>query len=381
MPEQIQTPWGTWDEQSAKDELAKMEGDFLSVPSPGDLLGRMAPRHPNMKMPFAKWLLHFAVYVDGYDAIHVCMKHFDDKAYCPICAATRRLYDASQAEKDIFYNAGSDIRQKSNYYWNVFPNVYEAKYRDSNGNDAYATAILPNASIKCLPYGAGESVQRRLLQFRPDCGDFTHPITGRNIKLSRHAVGDQAARFAPTQADISNRVTPVTQDIYDFLSKPGVRDLALLYQPTTRELMEEVCQQYVAKIFDKAGVRMTTGIQSPGIPTPPPAPAAQTQAPLVPLIPAGVSPPPAPTAPQGQPPAAAAFVPAQIAAQPSAMTPPPMTPPPAPQAARPAMPDLTPPSPQPAAAAAAAAAPALAPVPAGAIPVQNIDGMVAGIGG
>ena len=310
--------FGETDLTAVKEDAAKLEGEFLSIPSPGQMVVRACPPWSREgKIPYYQWIMHYNLRVEGFDGIHVCAKQFGDSS-CPICAIVSKLYDLSVAPRDYFAKAAYDVRAGARYYWNMIPNVVQQEVFNPDTNQKVLISDSMQPDVKILPYAAGETTQKHLTRQMTDYGPFTNPFMGNDIRFVREPSGKQEAKFAPTQVYILPQKTCVSARLVTLMST-AMPQLNTLFNRTETDILKQIAQLYYEKIMEGAGIRSGSSVTMPNNPV-------GQQGFGIPIMPTGLppAPPPTPPAAPGQPPqlfsAPAMVLPHQIPTQASAQS-------------------------------------------------------------
>lgn len=184
------TKWGDWGDEQAKVDsgLTKAgQKSYLKL-AEGDNIIRFLPPKPGKNTPFAPTFNHYIEMPDGRKVSFNCPRMMAKRA-CVVCAKAQQLSDSR-----------SPVDQKAGR--RMYPRLR-----------VFANVIDRNAEqLGVQIYAFGKTIMDDLTAIRGNPrkgGNFTHPVTGRDIIISRTGTSQMDTRYS-VNPDV--QATPLHQD-------------------------------------------------------------------------------------------------------------------------------------------------------------------------
>lgn len=164
------TKWGEWGDEAAAQDAATTKAGQKSYMKlvEGDNVVRFLPPRPGKGSPFAATFSHYMELPDGRKISFNCPRLMAHRA-CIVCAKGEQLRNSRSA---VDQKAGKRLFPRIRVYANVIDRNNEA------------------LGVQILAFGKGIMDSLTAIRQNPrKGGNFTHPMTGRDIIISRKGTG------------------------------------------------------------------------------------------------------------------------------------------------------------------------------------------------
>lgn len=184
------TKWGDWGDDQAKADTSLTKAgqkNYLKL-TVGDNIVRFLPPKPGKATPLTATFNHFIEMPDGRKVSFNCPRMMAQRP----CVACTKAQQLSESRSAVDKNAAKRMFPKLR----VFANVVD------RNSEALGVQV----------YGFGKTIMDELTSIRNNPrkgGNFTHPITGRDIIISRSGTTQNDTRYS-VSPDI--QATPLHQD-------------------------------------------------------------------------------------------------------------------------------------------------------------------------
>lgn len=188
--------FGSYTEEAAKaeaQELSKGGSDFMKL-DVGKNVVRFLPPPVGQRSPFAVVHQHY-VQLDGMTsaASFNCTRMMANRG-CPVCSMVDKL---RRTGNPVDYDRAGELLPRQR----IFANVIDRKH--------------PELGPRVIAYG--KTIHKALAAVRED-GDFTHPIDGYDIAITRKGTGKNDTEYEVRASRSNSKLAETTEQMNEWLS-------------------------------------------------------------------------------------------------------------------------------------------------------------------